>query len=394
MLVNDLNVIAIIPARGGSKRIHKKNLLRLAGRPLVAHSILHAKQSQYIRKVYVSTDDADIARVASEYGAEVIIRPPELATDTASSELALLHVLDELNKQGQPDPELVVFLQPTSPIRHPLDIDRAIETLREKNFDSVFSARRDHGLFWSQRNGEHVPMNYDFKNRKMEQQWEGQMRENGSIYVFRPEILRQHNSRMGGKIGIYEMELWHSFQLDSAEDLALFEWIISNKVPVVKRPFPKQIDLIVFDFDGVMTDNRVLVDENGKESVWVNRADGMGIKMLKTTDIPALVLSTEKNPVVAARCKKLKLECIQGSDNKQAELQSYLIKNNISAENVVYVGNDINDLGCFGLAGFTVAVADSDPRILSRADLVLTKNGGGGAVREFCELVKNSFSGG
>lgn len=125
-----MQAIAIIPARGGSKGVHRKNVRLLAGRPLVAHSILDAREAGLISNVYVSTDDPEIARVSQVYGAEVIQRPPELASDTASSESALLHALEELETTGLVT-DLIVFLQCTSPIRTGADIDRAILQLRE-----------------------------------------------------------------------------------------------------------------------------------------------------------------------------------------------------------------------------------------------------------------------
>src|SRR5437868_3714304 len=129
-------IIAIIPARGGSKRLPGKNLRRLAGLPLVVHSIRHALRAAAVSETYVSTDDEEIARVSLAEGATVARRPPELATDQATSESALLHVLDERKKQGLPDPDLVVFLQCTSPWRRAGDIDGAIAALVEAGADS------------------------------------------------------------------------------------------------------------------------------------------------------------------------------------------------------------------------------------------------------------------
>lgn len=149
----------------------------------------------------------------------------------------------------------------------------------------------------------------------------------------------------------------------------------------------KKIKLIVFDFDGVMTDNRVMVDGKGREAVFCHRADGLGIDALRKTKISAIVLSTEKNPVVTARCKKLHLQCYQGITNKKESLKKYLLDNKIAAENVAYVGNDINDLECFKLVGLAVAVADSYPEIIANADYILKTKGGYGAVREFCDLI-------
>jgi YrbI family 3-deoxy-D-manno-octulosonate 8-phosphate phosphatase len=390
--VADLDIIAIIPARGGSKRIPSKNLISLRGLPLVAHSIRHARQSKMVRSVYVSTDSSDIADLAKREGAEVIIRPPELATDVASSESALLHVLDERQKSGLRDPDLVVFLQCTSPVRGKDDIDNAVSRLIETNADSVFSGSRNDRLIWGLRGGSPHSINYDYRTRKREQDMEIQFKENGSIYVFRPAVLRAESNRLGGRIEIYEMDYWASFQLDHAGHMEVLELALGMPRYATHPSWPARVELVVFDFDGVMTDNRVNVSETGLESVVCHRGDGFGLDRLRAAGVPMLVLSTEKNPVVAARCKKLKLEMSQGHDDKVAALRDLLTRRDIDPANVIFVGNDDNDLGSMEFVGFAVAVADSSPRVLAAADLVLAQKGGRGAVREFADRFLEQYS--
>ena len=142
---------------------------------------------------------------------------------------------------------------------------------------------------------------------------------------------------------------------------------------------------MVFDFDGVMTDNRVWVDAQGNEQVACNRSDGLGLAMLRERGIDLLVLSTEANPVVGARCRKLSLPYEQGVANKAARLRSQLDERDIAPSDVIYLGNDINDLDCMRLVGCGVAVADAHPDVLREADLILTRAGGHGAVRELCD---------
>jgi CMP-N,N'-diacetyllegionaminic acid synthase len=222
-----VTVVAIIPARGGSKRIPRKNLLVVGGLPLVGHSIRHARDAS-VDEVYVSTEDPEIAQVAAAFGAEVIQRPAELAGDEATSESSLLHVLDARADRGLADPDLVVFLQPTSPIRRPGDIDRAVGTLTAAGADSLFSACENNRLIWALNRGELRSVNYDYRSRQREQDMAVQYRENGSIYVFRPEILRMHRNRLGGRIAVHEMDYWSSFQIDTPEHVALCEWILGR----------------------------------------------------------------------------------------------------------------------------------------------------------------------
>jgi N-acylneuraminate cytidylyltransferase len=147
---------------------------------------------------------------------------------------------------------------------------------------------------------------------------------------------------------------------------------------------------LVLDFDGVLTDNRVWVAEDGLEAVVCTRSDGMGLEMLRACGIEAVVLSTEKNPVVAARCRKLGISCLQGVDDKEATLRFLASERKVDLAEVIYVGNDVNDLGCMRIAGCSVAVADAHPKVLQQADWILHRAGGQGAVRELCDLVITS----
>ena len=143
-----MKVLAIIPARGGSKAIPRKNLVEFGGKPLIAWSIEHARDCRHIDRTVVSTDDAvEIAEISRLWGAEIVERPPHLSTDTAGSEAALVHVLDTLEKDGYV-PDLVVFLQATSPLRGPGDLNEAIEALLAEGADSLVSVGPFHGFVW------------------------------------------------------------------------------------------------------------------------------------------------------------------------------------------------------------------------------------------------------
>jgi N-acylneuraminate cytidylyltransferase len=382
-----MSIVAIIPARGGSKRVESKNLLVVGGRPLLEHTINHALGARSVDEVYVSTEDDQIAAVAIRAGAQVIDRPEALAGDSASSEAALLHALDELRRRDGPDPELVVFLQCTSPVRRNDDVDSAVHALRAAGADSLFSATENRDLLWRMGSGGPEPLNYSPDKRLREQDMHPQVRENGSIYVFRPEVLRRDGHRLGGRTAVYEMDWWSSFQLDDPAHRSLLDWILRQPEFCPPVRWPPQVALVVFDFDGVMTDNAVFVDDNGNESVRCDRADGWGVARLRDRGIPMLVLSTETHPVVAARASKLGVPCLQGVSDKAASLTAHLQAGGIEPSDVVFVGNDVNDLGCLDLVGLPVAVADAHPAVLARAALVLERSGGRGAVRELCDLL-------
>lgn len=151
------------------------------------------------------------------------------------------------------------------------------------------------------------------------------------------------------------------------------------------------VKLIVFDFDGVMTDNRVLVDENGKEAVWVNRSDGLGIQMIKQLGIQMIILSTETNPVVSMRAKKLDLDVLQSIHDKAVTLLNFCEQENIELKNVMYVGNDINDLPAMKMVGIKVVPYDAYNEVKKIADIVLKTKGGNGVIRELAVLLKKGL---
>ena len=160
-----------------------------------------------------------------------------------------------------------------------------------------------------------------------------------------------------------------------------------------RREIPEKIELVILDFDGVITDNRVWVDQDGREMVAAYRSDSPLIGRLREKGIEVMIISSEPNTVVAARAKKMGVEAIHGVglQDKGRVMREVLEKKNVKAENVVYVGNDLNDLPCFEVAGWSVAVPDAFPEVLQAADFVLSKPGGYGAVRELCEIILNKL---
>lgn len=219
--------IAIIPARGGSKGIPRKNLRLLGGKPLIAHTILDAMEADLVKRVYVSTDDPEIAQVSQSYGAEIIDRPSALANDTASSEAALLHALEEIEKAGLV-PDLIVFLQCTSPLRTGADIDSAISKLLSDGADSLLSVSPSHRFLWQEVDGVAKAINYDHTNRQRRQDMKPQYVENGSIYVFKPWVLKKTGNRLGGKISLLEMSEIAATEIDSLTDLEIVELLLAR----------------------------------------------------------------------------------------------------------------------------------------------------------------------
>jgi len=374
-------VVAIIPARGGSKGVPGKNLRPVGGVPLVVRAVRSALAVASIDEVVVTTDDAAIAERARAAGARVIERPAALAADESSSESALLHALDELDALGV-HAGTVVFLQATSPFIDPAALSRAVQRVRSGE-DVVFSAVETHAFLWRLGDDGASGVNHDHRSRPRRQDRDAQFQETGAFYVMQAAGFRASGYRFFGAVGMELVDAAHAIEIDTLEELALASAIAAT---VEARVTAIDVDAVVTDFDGVHTDDRVLVGEDGREYVFANRSDGMGVRLLREAGVPVLILSTEANPVVAARARKLGVPVLHGIDDKASALVDWAASTGVALERIAYLGNDVNDLAALALVGWPVATADAHPLVRSAARVVLTRRGGDAAVRELAEL--------
>lgn len=376
--------VAIIPARGGSKGVPGKNLRRVGGMPLVERAVRAAAAAAGVDLVVVSTDDAEIARVAETAGARIVARPAELSGDTASSESALLHALDALAADGI-RVGTVVFVQATSPFIPSDGIAEAVAHITAGRFDSVFSAFQTYGFLW--RRDAHqraTAINHDASHRPRRQDREPHHLETGAFYAFTADGFRAAGHRFFGRIGIVEVPEASAIEVDDEHQLAVAAALAALAGPM---DAPITASVLVTDFDGVHTDDTATVDTDGRESVRVSREDGMGIARLRRTGIPMLILSTELNAVVARRAEKLQLPVLHGIDDKAAALTAWAAEHGVALADIAYVGNDVNDLGALGVVGWPIAVANAHPVVKAAARVVLARRGGEGAVREVIERI-------
>ncbi|MFI7148709.1 N-acetylneuraminate synthase family protein [Nonomuraea sp. NPDC050022] len=371
-----MRVLAVVPARGGSAGVPLKNLAPVGGIPLVTRAVRAALRSELIDRVVVSTDHAGIAEAAKEAGALVVNRPEELSGSTASSESAVLHALDTLGE----DPEVVVLVQCTSAFIDSEDLSAAVRKVLDGEADAVVSGLPTHEFLWTPAG---AGINHDPAFRPRRQDREPQFRENGAFYVMRASGLREHGHRFFGTIAVQPVPVRHAIEIDDPEDLELARAL----APFVDLPEPIDVDAVITDFDGVHTDDRAYVDSDGREMVLVSRSDGMGIALLRRSGVKVLVMSTEHNPVVAARARKLGVPVLQGIAEKRVVLRDWLTIEGLDPARVAYVGNDVNDLGPMAEVGWPIAVPDAHPRVRAAARVVLSKPGGEGAVRELCDRV-------
>ena len=404
-MVGRPEVLVVVPARGGSKGLPRKNIRPLAGHPLIAYSIAAGLQSRSVTRTIVSTDDEEIAAVARNYGAETpFLRPPEFAQDNTLDLPVFQHALTWLAEHEDYRPDVVVQLRPTSPVRPTSLVDDGVGMLLN-NLDAssvrglVPSGQNPHkmwrvdpetGVMRNLIDVAGVEEPYNAPRQSLPQTfWQ-----TGHIDVIRPAVILQGGSMSGPKMMALMIDPRYAVDIDQLMDIQKTEWLIYNAgLEMIhpghkRRALPEKVSLVVFDFDGVMTDNRVWVDQDGREMVAANRSDSLGLEILRShAGIQVFVLSKETNAVVAARCRKMKVPMLQAVDDKATAFRQLLADKGIDASEVIYMGNDSNDLPCFPLAGCAVAPADAQPEVLFEADIILRKEGGRGAVRELCDML-------
>ncbi|MFD3684651.1 cytidylyltransferase domain-containing protein [Nocardiopsis sp. NPDC058631] len=385
-----MRVTAVVPARGGSKGIPLKNVEAVGGVPLVTRAVRACLAARAIDETVVSTDHGAIAAAAAAAGARILERPAALGGDTVSSEAVLLHVLDTLEQEDGGAPDVVVFVQCTSPFIDPADLDAAVARIADGSADCVFSAVETHAFLWEEGPEGARGVNHSHDHRPRRQDRDPHFQETGAFYAMDAGGFRRNRHRFFGRVAVQEVPSVHGFEVDTPGDLRLVRALAHVAAPERE---PLDVDAVVTDFDGVHTDDLASVTETGAESVAVSRSDGMGVRLLRESGVRVLILSTEENPVVCARADKLKVPVRHGLSDKASALAAWLTEEGLDPERVAYAGNDVNDLGCMALVGWPVAVPDSHPDVLAAARVVLTRSGGAGAVRELCERVLNARKG-
>jgi YrbI family 3-deoxy-D-manno-octulosonate 8-phosphate phosphatase len=386
-------VLAVIPARGGSKGVPAKNLLPVGGVPLVARAVRECRATRLVTDVVVSTDDQAIAAAAREAGAEVVLRPAALAGDTATSEAAVLHAMDAHEALHGSAVDVVLLVQCTSPFITREDIDGVAGAVAENGADTALTVANFHGFIWRDAADESTEggngVNHDKSFRPRRQDRPQDFLETGAAYAMDAVGLRKHQHRFFGRTELVRTDPARVLEIDDPHDLAraralapLFDANRPGSLPTAE-----DIDAVVLDFDGTQTDDRVLIDSDGREFVSVHRGDGLGIAALRKSGLTMLILSTEQNPVVAARARKLKIPVLHGIDRKDLALKQWCEEQGIAPERVLYVGNDVNDLPCFALVGWPVAVASAHDVVRGAARAVTTVPGGDGAIREIASWI-------
>ncbi|MFD4635059.1 cytidylyltransferase domain-containing protein [Streptomyces sp. NPDC058284] len=415
-------VLAVIPARGGSKGVPAKNLAPVGGVPLVVRAVRECLAARLVTDVVVSTDDQVIGEAARAAGAEVVLRPAAIAGDTATSEAAVLHAMDAHEALHGAAVDVVLLVQCTSPFLTREDVDGVASAVAENGADTAVTVAPFHGFIWrdaaddatdgaaevpaqrtdarggtatltnATRTSGGYGVNHDKSFRPRRQDRPQDLLETGAAYAMDAAGFRTEKHRFFGRTEPVRTDPARVLEVDDPHDLAraralapLFD--ADRPAGGTALPTAADIDAVVLDFDGTQTDDRVLVDSEGREFVSVHRGDGLGIAALRRSGLNMLILSTEQNPVVAARARKLKLPVLHGIDRKDLALKQWCEEQGIAPERVLYVGNDVNDLPCFALVGWPVAVASAHDVVRGAARAVTTVPGGEGAIREIATWI-------
>lgn len=390
-----MNVLAVIPARGGSKGVPAKNLAPVAGVPLVGRAVRACLDAPLVTHVAVSTDDAAIADAARAAGAEVVLRPAAIAGDTATSESAVLHAMDAHEAVHGTAVDVVLLVQCTSPFLTRDDIDGVARAVAAGGADSAVTVAPFHGFVWREDgtggdgdgtaegagDGAGRGVNHDSSFRPRRQDRPQDFLETGAAYAMDAAGFRAAGHRFFGRTALVRTDPARVLEVDDPHDLARAR-ALAPLLDTAALPTHEDVDAVVLDFDGTQTDDRVLIDADGREIVAVHRGDGLGVARLRRAGLDLLILSTEQNPVVAARARKLQVPVLHGIDRKDIALKQWCDERGIAPERVLYVGNDVNDLPCFDLAGWPVAVANAHDSVRAAARAVTATPGGEGAIRE------------
>lgn len=403
MVDQSLEVLALIPARGGSKGIPRKNLRDFAGAPLIAYSIVAALRASSVKRVIVSTDDEEMAAVARQLGAEVpFLRPVELAQDSTQDYPVFRQALDWLATTENYHPEVVVQLRPTSPIRPLRLIDQAVALLlghpEADCVRGVIPSGQNPYKMWriAPESGQLIPLLQVAGLREPyntpRQELPPTYWQTGHIDAIRTRTIVEKGSLTGDVILPILIDPRYSVDIDVPADLERYAQLMLDptleKVDPLsrRRPFPAKVSTLLMDFDGVLTDDMVYTDQEGRETVRTSRSDGMGLDMLHAQGkVKSIIISREVNPVVSARAQKLKLEVYQGVLSKEVVVRQLIAERQLNPQEIIYVGNDLPDLAVLPLVGFFACPADARAQVLRQADYVLQHQGGQGAIRELVD---------
>ena len=376
-----MSIISFIPARGGSKSIPLKNIKLFCGKPLI-YWTLKSLQNSIVDKIVVATDSELIKTVVKGFNfskIEIYDRKSENAKDDSSTESVMLEYI----KQSELlDSDTFMLAQATSPFTQTNNFNEGLKIFEE--YDSVLSCTVDKRFLWKE---DGFALNYDINNRPRRQDFKGNLIENGAFYINSVGGVKSNRNRISGNIGIYNMRDYTSIEIDERLDWVMAEFIMKKFVLAMDRDFSK-IKIFLSDVDGVLTDGCMYYLESGDEFKKFSTHDGMGFRLLQQMGIKSGIITSEDMQLNRRRAQKLKLDFdFHGIKDKLKEVQNLCKTEEISLDNIAYIGDDVNCLELLSNVGISACPSNAVQKIKEIPGIIQLENrGGGGAVREFIQL--------
>ena len=377
-----MSVIAFIPARGGSKSIPEKNIKSFCGKPLIFWN-LQELQNSNADNIVVATDSEKIKNIVNSFNfskVSVYDRSNENSQDISSTESVML---EYINSKSLSDTDTFMLVQATSPFTQKNHLNEGLE-LFEKH-DAVLSCCESKRFSW--RDGK--SLNYDIYNRPRRQDFEGTLIENGAFYISSVSDIKKTKNRISGDIATYKMPEFTYTEIDEPEDWIVAESLMKKFILKDKTPDFSKIKIFLSDVDGVLTDAGMYYTENGDEFKKFCTYDGMGFQLLQKKGIKVGILTTEDKELNRRRAKKLGLDFhSHGAKDKLQIVKDLCAKENVSLDEIAYIGDDVNCFELLSNAGVSACPMNAVSKIKSIPNIIqLQRNGGDGVVREFVELI-------
>lgn len=378
--------VAFIPVRGGSKSIPLKNIKIINGKPLVYWTVKAAQLCKDIDVVYVATDSDIIKETVESFTdcpkVKVIGRSPETASDTASTESAMIEFCNNYEFDN------IVLIQATSPLLSYEDLDKGFEVFNMEDTDTVLSVVRQKRFNWKMdEKGLVAPTNYDVFHRPRRQEYDGYLVENGAFYISSREGVLKYNNRLWGNMRCVEMNEDTFFEIDEPSDWVIIEALM-KKNGVKADEGKAAVKMVITDCDGCLTDGGMYYSENGDELKKFNTRDGMAFSILRSKGIVCGIVTGEDRELNRRRAAKMKLDFIRnGITDKLTVVKEIAAEYGISMEEIAYIGDDINDIDVLKAVGYSFCPADAAAAVKETADTVLSAKGGEGVIREVVSLL-------
>ena len=377
-----MSVIAFIPARGGSKSIPEKNIKSFCGKPLIFWN-LQELQNSNADNIVVATDSEKIKNIVNSFNfskVSVYDRSNENSQDISSTESVMLEYINSISLS---DTDTFMLVQATSPFTQKNHFNEGLE-LFEKH-DAVLSCCESKRFSW--RDGK--SMNYDIYNRPRRQDFEGTLIENGAFYISSVSDIKKTKNRISGDIATYKMPEFTYIEIDEPEDWIVAESLMKKFILKDKNPDFSKIKIFLSDVDGVLTNAGMYSTENGDEFKKFCTYDGMGFQLLQKTGVKVGILTTEDRELNRRRAKKLGLDFdFHGAKDKLQIVKDLCEKENISLDEIAYIGDDVNCFELLSNAGVSACPMNAVSKIKSIPNIIqLKRNGGDGVVREFVEII-------